>query len=102
MLKLAYGEMGLSTEELAGLTPFQFMFKIEGYRKRQRTEENNFRRLAEFVIAPHRDPKSNLNIFDLWPIEGDPEQKAQQHKKKLTDNVKVSAMLKAYRDKLKK
>ena len=69
MMELAYGEMGLSPAELAGLTPFQFELKLTGFRESLLRREEDFRNLAYIFFAMNADPKASKNVTkdDIWP-----------------------------------
>lgn len=61
--------MGLSPEQLAGLTPFQFELKCKGFKSLRIDEENQFRKLAYIIFCLNADPKSSkdVEIDDIWP-----------------------------------
>jgi hypothetical protein len=70
-LKYAYGVLGLSVEELAGLTPCVFELKCEGYKMQSDHTENMFRKVAFFSMAPHLDSKNNVTPQSVWPMDID-------------------------------
>lgn len=63
--------MGLSPEQLAGLTPFQFEIKCKGYKALRIDDENRFRKLAYIHFCLNADPKNSkdITIDDIWPNE---------------------------------
>lgn len=68
-MEFAYGTLGLSPEQLAGLTPFQFEIKCRGFKAFRIDEENQFRKLAYIMFCLNADPKAskNVTIDDIWP-----------------------------------
>lgn len=63
--------LGLSVEELAGLTPFDFELKCNGFNVKQRREENLFRRVGFLSVVGHLDPKKHITIDKVWSLPGD-------------------------------
>ena len=61
--------MGLSPEELAGLTPFQFELKMKGYHESLLRREEDFRNLAWIIFCVNADPKASKKVTkdDIWP-----------------------------------
>lgn len=88
-MAFAYGVMGLSPEELAGITPFQFELKCKGFKDGQSRIEVNFRKLAWITFAVNADPKAakGMTIDSVWPIAG------QAVKKQGFDKKKVNTMI---------
>ena len=71
MQEFAYGRMGLSVEEFAGLTPFVFDLKYKGYKDLDYSHELRFRKLAYMIYAVNADPKAQkLTLDDIWPMPG--------------------------------
>lgn len=68
-MEFAYGELGLSPEELAGLTPFQFELKTKGYSTKRLKDEEIFRKLGWLTFAMNADPKASkgVTLDDIWP-----------------------------------
>ena len=68
-MQLAYGEMALSPEQLAGLTPFQFEMKLKGFRDGLIRREEDFRNLAWITFCLNADPKNAKKVTkdDIWP-----------------------------------
>lgn len=97
-MEYAYGVLGLSVEELAGLTPFTFELKCKGYEHGKTKEEHWFRNVAWFAVAPHLDPKKHMTINKLWPMADD-ETQSKPHftKKKMNDILKTYIMHKQKR-----
>lgn len=72
-MKYALGVLGLSVEELAGLTPFLFEMKCDGHKMQSDYTENMFRKVAYFAMAPHLDSKKNVTPQSVWPMDIDAE-----------------------------
>jgi len=70
-MEIAYGEMGLSPEQLAGLTPFQFEIKLKGYSNGLLRREEDFRNLAWIIFGVNVSAKEikskNITKDDIWP-----------------------------------
>jgi len=62
----AYGVLGMSVEELAGFTLYNFDLKCEGYKQKENKEESWFRNVALFSVAPHVE--SSGSLASLWRI----------------------------------
>jgi hypothetical protein len=62
--------MGMSPDEFAGMTLFDFDLKCEGFKRKIKNEESMFRKVAWFSMAPHLG-KNAPSIERLWPMEGD-------------------------------
>jgi hypothetical protein len=88
-MSFAYGVMGLSPEEFAGITPFQFELKCKGFKDGQSRIETNFRKLGWITFAVNADPKAakGMTIDSVWPIAG------QVVKKQGFDKKKVNSMI---------
>lgn len=67
MMEFAYGVMGLTPEQLAGLTPFAFNQKCEGYAKKREMETENFRMLAYITYKMNAGKNDNKSMDDIWP-----------------------------------
>lgn len=91
-MKFAFGVMGLSPEEFAGITPFYFNLKCEGFKDGQHRIEANFRKLAWITFAVNADPKAakGMTIDSVWPVAG------QVVKKQGFDKKKVNTMIAAF------
>lgn len=70
-MAFAYGRLGLTPVELAGLTPFQFELMCKGYSDAIDKEESNFRKLGWIVFAMQADPKAlkKTTIDEIWPTQ---------------------------------
>lgn len=88
-MKFAYGVMGLSPEEFAGITPFYFNLKCEGFKDGQHRIEANFRKLGWITFAVNADPGASkgMTIDSVWPIAG------QVVKKQGFDKKKINTMI---------
>lgn len=98
-MKFAFGVMGLSPAEFAGITPFYFNLKCEGFKDGQHRIEANFRKLGWITFAVNADPKAakGMTIDNVWPIAGQVVKKQGFDKKKV--NAMIGAFLKMNRNK---
>jgi len=89
--------LGLSPEQLAGLTPFQFELKCKGFKSLRIDEENQFRKLAYIIFCLNADPKSSKNITmdDIWP-NANSIKKAEVRNEKATSKV-YSTMIERFK-----
>lgn len=92
MLEFAYGELGLTTGELAELTPFEFELKVSGYLNKLDKLENNYRKLAWINFALNTDPKSSkgMTVDDIWPTR---HTKDKPKKKALFSKAQIKKMI---------
>jgi hypothetical protein len=62
--------MGMTPDDLATFTLFDFDLKCEGFKRKMKNEESMFRKVAWFSMAPHLGSNAP-GIERLWPMEGD-------------------------------
>jgi hypothetical protein len=83
--------MGLSPDDLAGLTLYDFDLKCEGFKRKMQVEESLFRKVAWFSMAPHLG-KNSKGIDYFWPMDSDKSNSGELFTKK-----QIEANLNAYR-----
>lgn len=88
-MAFAFGVLGLSFDEFAGMTPYIFNLKCTGFRDKQYRIESNFRKLGWITFAVNADPAKSkgMTIDNVWPVAG------QIVKKQGFDKKKVNKML---------
>lgn len=70
-MEVAYGQMGLTPMMLADMTPFDFLLSRNGFIQKCDREENYFRKHARIVLSTHVDPKSKIEMSEIWPTHYD-------------------------------
>lgn len=80
--------MGLSTVQIAELTPFVFFeYKEKGFMDIRREDEVIFRKSTELNIMVQMSKNQNFDITKYWPIRGD-----EATKKSMTPEIAKSMM----------
>lgn len=89
--------MGLSTVQIAELTPFMFFeYKEKGFMELRREDEVMLRKSTELNIMVQMQKNQNFDITKYWPIRGD-----EATKKSMTSEI-AKAMMENFKKNKKK